>query len=55
MGENNLSETDKNFYSGHRDRLRAKFLDGHLADYEKLELLLTYANVFVFEPTAKRA
>ena len=43
MGENNLSETDKNFYSGHRDRLRAKFLDGHLADYEKLELLLTYA------------
>ena len=29
--------------SGHRARLRQKFLDGKLADYELLELLLTYA------------
>ena len=28
---------------GHRERLRKKFLDGQLADYEILELLLTYA------------
>ena len=28
---------------GHRARLRKKFLDGQLADYEILELLLTYA------------
>ena len=28
---------------GHRARLRQKFLDGKLADYEILELLLTYA------------
>ena len=35
--------SDENFYAGHRDRLRAKFLNGQLADYEKLELLLAYA------------
>ena len=29
--------------SGHRARLRQKFLDGQLAEYELLELLLTYA------------
>ena len=29
--------------SGHRARLRQKFLDGKLSDYELLELLLTYA------------
>ena len=29
--------------SGHRARLRQKFLDGQLKDYELLELLLTYA------------
>lgn len=29
--------------SGHRARLRKKFLDGQLAEYEILELLLTYA------------
>ena len=28
---------------GHRQRLRQKFLDGQLAEYEILELLLTYA------------
>ena len=38
-----MPDKDENFYAGHRDRLRAKFLDGQLADYEKLELLLTYA------------
>lgn len=37
-----MSDTDENFFAGHRDRLRAKFLDGKLADYEKLELLLAY-------------
>lgn len=30
-------------FSGHRERLRQKFLDGKLADYEMLELLLGYA------------
>lgn len=31
-------------YHGHRGRLRQRFLEGHtLADYEQLELLLTYA------------
>ena len=29
--------------SGHRARLRKKFLDGQMAEYEMLELLLTYA------------
>ena len=38
-----MPDKDKNFYAGHRDRLRAKFLDEYLADYEKLELLLAYA------------
>jgi len=38
-----LPDKDENFYAGHRDRLRTKFLDNHLADYEKLELLLAYA------------
>ena len=38
-----MPDDNENFYSGHRDRLRAKFLDGQLADYEKLELLLAYA------------
>ena len=35
---------EKPHYHGHRIRLRQKFLDGgSLADYEQLELLLTYA------------
>lgn len=40
---NKLPDKDENFYAGHRDRLRSKFLGGQLADYEKLELLLAYA------------
>lgn len=42
MGDT-LPDKDENFYAGHRDRLRAKFLNNQLADYEKLELLLMYA------------
>ena len=38
-----MSESDENFYAGHRERLREKFLSNQLADYEKLELLLGYA------------
>ena len=45
--EKNNSETNKEtpHYHGHRQRLRERFLagDGHLADYEFLELLLGYA------------
>ena len=33
----------KSLQLGHRERLRKKFLDGKLAEYEILELLLTYA------------
>ena len=35
-------KTDLNFHAGHRQRLRQKFLDGHLADYELLELILSF-------------
>ncbi len=35
-------DKDLNFHSGHRERLRQKFLDDKLADYELLELLLSY-------------
>ena len=38
-----MSKTDALFHVGHRERLKDKFLDGKLSDYEKLELLLTYA------------
>ena len=38
-----LPDETENFYAGHRDRLREKFLSNQLADYEKLELLLGYA------------
>jgi len=34
--------TDTNFYSGHRARLRQKFIDGQMANYEFLELLLSF-------------
>ncbi len=34
---------DLSLRSGHRERLRQNFLDGNLAKYETLELLLTYA------------
>lgn len=37
------SEDLKSLQQGHRTRLRKKFLDGQLAEYEMLELLLTYA------------
>ncbi|MBO8406924.1 MAG: RadC family protein [Proteobacteria bacterium] len=33
---------DLSFHSGHRERLRQKFLDNNLADYELLELLLSF-------------
>ena len=38
-----MATADENFYAGHRDRLREKFISNQLADYEKLELLLAYA------------
>lgn len=34
---------DPNFHTGHRERLRQKFLDGKITDYELLESLLGYA------------
>lgn len=37
-----VSEHNLLFHSGHRERLRQKFLDDKLAEYEKLELMLTY-------------
>ena len=36
-------EDMQSLQAGHRARLRKKFLDGQLAEYEILELLLTYA------------
>ncbi len=39
---NNLEET-KSLQQGHSERLRKKFLAGQMAEYEMLELLLTYA------------
>lgn len=38
-----MSDENKDFCAGHRNRLREKFVNNHLADYEKLELLLSYA------------
>lgn len=40
-----MSDTgpDSSLRNGHRDRLRQKFIDGELAKYETLELLLSYA------------
>ena len=38
-----MAGADTSFHIGHRERLRQKFLDGRLADYELLELLLGYA------------
>ena len=37
-----MAEQDSNFHCGHRERLRQKFLDNKLAEYEKLELMLGY-------------
>jgi len=39
----NKTPDDKSLMQGHRQRMRQKFLDGQLAEYEILELLLTYA------------
>ena len=36
-------ESDLSLHSGHRERLRKNFLDGKLANYEILELWLSYA------------
>lgn len=36
------NEKDNSFHNGHRARLRQKFLDDKLADYELLELLLSF-------------
>lgn len=38
-----MPDKDTSFCTGHRQRLRQKFLDGQLADYELMELLLSYA------------
>jgi len=35
-------QEDVSLHQGHRARLRQKFLDGQMSDYEILELLLTY-------------
>ena len=35
-----MSADDVLFHAGHRERLKAKLLDGKLTSYEKLELLL---------------
>ena len=37
------AEEIKSLQQGHRERLRKKFLESHLEEYEILELLLTYA------------
>lgn len=37
-----MADTDSKFHNGHRERLRQKFLDDKLAEYEKLELMLGY-------------
>lgn len=39
----NKTDNDTSLLLGHRTRLRQKFLAGQLAEYELLELLLTYA------------
>ena len=40
--KSDMGVTDVAFHNGHRERLRQKFLDGNLADYELLELLLSF-------------
>lgn len=37
------NNSDTSFHAGHRERMRQKFLDGKLADYELLELALGFA------------
>jgi len=36
------AKTDNTFHAGHRERLRRKFLDDKITDYEFLELLLSF-------------
>lgn len=38
-----MKQTDASFHAGHRERLRQKFLDGKMTDYELLELALSFA------------
>lgn len=38
-----MKQTLASFHAGHRERLRQKFLDDKLADYELLELALSFA------------
>ncbi|MBE6457982.1 MAG: DNA repair protein RadC [Alphaproteobacteria bacterium] len=38
-----MAQPDSLFHTGHRQRLKEKFLDGKLTETEQLELLLTYA------------
>ncbi len=38
-----MSKADELFHAGHRERLKEKLQNGQITDYEKLELLLTYA------------
>ena len=38
-----MPKQDDKFYLGHRERLKEKFLDGKLTEYEQLELLLSFA------------
>ena len=46
---------DKKYFFGHRERLREKFLEGKLANYELLELLLSYAILRIdVKPIVKR-
>ena len=42
MGGQVKPDQDKSLLAGHRERLRQKFLDNKLTDYELLELLLGY-------------
>lgn len=37
-----MASSDMTFHSGHRERLRQKFLDDKITDYEFLELLLSF-------------
>lgn len=38
-----MAKSDELFHAGHRERLKEKFLDKKLVEYEQLELLLGYA------------
>lgn len=38
-----MAKPDEQFHTGHRERLKEKFLDKKLVEYEQLELLLGYA------------